>query len=479
MSRSRLAGVATMLTVLASVPGAAPAAECPSDGYTLWSNGLLRGANVFQGRNPMGASNGIGDGDFVQADFDDLARAGANYVHLSHAGVFGEASPYDADPVAEANLDRMLDLADRAGLFAGIAFRSGPGRNENAISNRDGPVLETIWTDAAAQDAWAAMIAHVAERYRDRPHLVALSIMVEPNAYARHGFIDPPDFNAIYRGSLEDVNVLYAKATAAVRAVNAAIPILLEPEGYGNVDWLPFVTVTGDDRTVYTAHDYTPFDYTHEQKPGATYPGNYDLDGAPPLEHVDATYLASYLQTLQDYVDLHGVPVALTEFGVHRKAANAAGYLTDRIGIQNGLGSWAVWTWQPLGFEDPFNAHDPSAVHDALVAAWAANCTRGGAGGTRGGIIRGVTAKLRKNGTGGKPIPKVTVSTDGASATTKRKPRRIRGAYELRVAAGTHAITASAGRAICHVGTPTGPPTLTITLASDEVREVDVYCAKR
>jgi hypothetical protein len=118
-------------------------------------------------------------------------------------------------------------------------------------------------------------------------------------------------------------------------------------------------------------------------------------------------------------------------------------------------------------------------VHDALVAAWAANCTRGGAGETRGGIIRGMTAKLRKNGTGGKPIPKVTVSTDGASETTKRKPRRIRGAYELRVAAGTHAMTASAGRAICHVGTTNGPPTLTITLASDEVRKVDVYCRKR
>jgi hypothetical protein len=90
-----------------------------------------------------------------------------------------------------------------------------------------------------------------------------------------------------------------------------------------------------------------------------------------------------------------------------------------------------------------------------------------------------VTAKLRKNGTGGKPIPKVTVGTDGASTTTKRKPRSSRGAYELRISAGTHTIAASARRAVCHVGTTDGPPTLTITLASDEVRNIDVYCAKR
>jgi hypothetical protein len=336
---SRLACVTTMLAVLASVPGAAPATECPSDAYALWSDGLLRGANVFQGRNPGGASNGIGDGDFVQADFDDLARAGANYVHFSHAGVFGETPPTPS--IRPRKRISTVCSIWRIAPACSPASRSAraPGRNENAISDRDGPLLETIWTDVVAQDAWAAMVAHVAERYRDRPHLVALSVMVEPNAYARHGFVDPADFYALYRGSSEDVNGLYAKATATVRAVNAGIPILLEPEGYGNVDWLPFVTATGDDRTVYTAHDYTPFDYTHEQKQGATYPGNYDLDGAPPLEHVDATYLMSYLQTLQDYVDLHGVPVALTEFGVHRTAANAASYLADRIAIQNGLGS--------------------------------------------------------------------------------------------------------------------------------------------
>src|SRR5689334_19383626 len=129
--------LAAFVLILASAPPLS-AADCPSDKFELWSTGVLRGANVFQGRNPGGASNGIGDGDFAQSDFDDLAAAGANYVQISHAGLFAETPPYALDPVAEANLDRVVNMASQAGLYAVIAFRSGPGRNENAISNREG-----------------------------------------------------------------------------------------------------------------------------------------------------------------------------------------------------------------------------------------------------------------------------------------------------------------------------------------------------
>ena len=254
---------------------------CPSDAYSLWSAGILRGANVFQGRNPGGASTGFGDGDFTQADFDDLAAAGANYVQISHAGLFAETPPYALDSAAEANLDRIVAMAGAANLYAVIALRSGPGRNENAISNRDGPVLETIWTDAAARDAWVDMLRHTAERYGPNPTVIGYSIMVEPNDYARRGFIDPGPFYAQFAGTLEDVNVLYAMATTAIRAVDPETPILLEPEGYGNVTWLPFVTPIAAANMVYTAHDYTPFDYSHQQVPNASYPGTYTVEGVP------------------------------------------------------------------------------------------------------------------------------------------------------------------------------------------------------
>ncbi len=55
------------------------------------------------------------------------------------------------------------------GLCVGIAFRSGAGRNEDAISSRDGIALESMWSEQAAQDAWASMLRHTAERYRSTP----------------------------------------------------------------------------------------------------------------------------------------------------------------------------------------------------------------------------------------------------------------------------------------------------------------------
>jgi aryl-phospho-beta-D-glucosidase BglC (GH1 family) len=457
------------------LPRIAPAADCPADRFDLWNIGVLRGANVFQGRNPGGASNGIGDGDFAQSDFEDLAAAGANYVQISHAGIFAETPPYALDGNAQANLDRVIGMASAAGLYAVIAFRSGPGRNENAISNRDGTLRETIWTDEAAHAAWVAMLRHAADRYGANPTVVGLSVMVEPNAYARHGYIDPGEFYPTYGGTLEDVNRLHADAIAAIREVNTEVPVLLEPEGYGNVAWLAYLTPSADARIVYTAHDYTPFDYTHQLVGGATYPGDYDVEGQ--VRHVDRPFLATYLAALQSFADTHGVPVALTEFGVHRTAPNAATFLTDRIGIQDTLGSWAVWTWQPAGFDDPFDMHDASAAHDALVAAWATSCRRAGTGPATGsGTISGRVRLLKRNGSQGKAITKATVTVDALSQRVRR--RKPKGSYAFEVAAGTHTVSAAAGRKVCHVGTPDGPQALQVVVTDGAAPAVDVFCAR-
>ena len=465
------------IVYLAAVLFMAPtarAADCPTDAYTLWSDGIARGANIFQGRNPGGATNGFGDGDFTQTDFDELAAAGANYVQISHAGLFAETPPYALDPDAEANLDRVVGMARGAGMYAVIAFRSGPGRNENAISNRDGTVRETIWSNQGAHEAWVAMLRHAAERYGPDPTVIGFSVMVEPNAYARFGFPDPQFFYLDHSGTLEDVNRLHADAVAAIREVDPETPVLLEPDGFGNVVWLSYITPLADAHIVYTAHDYTPFDYSHQQQAGGNYPGTYDVDGQ--MVPVTQAFLATYLHRLQDYVDAHGVPVALTEFGVHRTAPNAAAYLADRIAIQDLLGSWAVWVWQPAGFIDPFSVHDPSAVHDVLTTAWARNCRRAGGGGGGVATIEGRARKLQRNGRAGKPIAQVMVSVGNLSQVTRK--RRKKGAYLLTVPTGAQQVRATLPNRTCHVGAPAGPPALDIALTRDERRTIDVFCGR-
>jgi aryl-phospho-beta-D-glucosidase BglC (GH1 family) len=333
----------------------------------LWNTGqaVLRGANVYQGRNVFNADVPFGDGAFSQADFDDLAAAGANYVHISHAGLFAEDAPYALDQAAVDNLDKILGFARNAGLYAGIAFRSGPGRNDlSIVDSTNAQAKHDIWTSQAAQDAWVEQVKFAAQKYAADPIVVGLSVMVEPTAYSQHDFIGPEEFYAQFGGTIEDVNGLYAKATTAIRSVAPTLPILLEPEGHGNINWLPFLKVTGDPATVYTPHDYAPFKFTHDGK------GKY------PSRKNNETTLAQSLGVVDSFGQTNGVPVAITEFGARKIAKTASKYIAARISIQDTIGNWVVWVWQPAGFRDKFSVHNPGKIQDVLKAAWATNCTR-------------------------------------------------------------------------------------------------------
>ena len=229
----------------------------------------------FQGRNPGGATNGFGDGDFTQADFNELAAAGANYVQISHAGLFAETPPYAPNQAAQDNLDQVISMAPAPPPLRGDRFllRAGPLRERHQQPRRHPARDHLHGTRPRTTPGWRCFGTPRSATALN-PTVVGYSIMVEPNAYARHGYIDPPDFYATYIGTLEDVNGLYADAVAAIRQVDTETPILLEPEGYGNVNWLANIVAINDPHMVYTAHDYTPFDYTHEQIAQPDYPGD-------------------------------------------------------------------------------------------------------------------------------------------------------------------------------------------------------------
>jgi hypothetical protein len=360
-----LGSVALLVVIDGSSARAVPCA--PAQEIDLWPKGAakLRGANVYQGRNVFNADVSFGDGPFTQSDFDDLAAAGANYVHISHAGLYAEDPPYALDMAAVSNLDNVLNMARNAGLYAGIAFRSGPGRNDLAIVDAANPEAKhEIWTSQAAQDSWVDMVKYAANRYKNDEIVVGLSVMVEPTAYSQHGFIDPEAFYAQFGGTLEDVNGLYARATAAIREVDESTPILLEPEGHGNIEWLPYLDVTGDARTVYTPHDYVPFKFTHNTK------GKY------PSRNNNRTTQADRLSQIAAFSQTNNVRVALTEFGARRGAKGAAKYIADRAAILESIGNYVIWVWQPAGFNDRFSVHNPGKIQEAIKAAWTQNCTR-------------------------------------------------------------------------------------------------------
>ncbi|MBM3122939.1 MAG: glycoside hydrolase family 5 protein, partial [Chloroflexi bacterium] len=175
----------------------APVEELPAsaDKWSLWTHGTqLRGANLWQRivvpevDGPDFLGSGYIGPPVEPSDLEALAALGANVINLSHPGLFTERLPYVVDEQAQANLDRLIDMAAQADLFVVITFRTGPGRSDFTFY-RDGAgdwfdedlLIETVWTEAEAQDAWAEMWRYTAERYRDNPVVVGYDLMCEPN----------------------------------------------------------------------------------------------------------------------------------------------------------------------------------------------------------------------------------------------------------------------------------------------------------
>jgi len=114
-----------------------PTSETEIDKWSLWTGGTrLRGANIWQRRvypaldGPTFLGPGPVGPPFIQSDFDNLAALGANYVNISHPGLFTESPPYVLDQDIQDSLDNLLDMIEQANMFAVISARTGPGRSD-------------------------------------------------------------------------------------------------------------------------------------------------------------------------------------------------------------------------------------------------------------------------------------------------------------------------------------------------------------
>lgn len=398
------------VTAPVAPPEAAPLPDGGAyDKFALWTGGPhLRGANIWQrvvvpevdGPDFLGAGH-IGP-PYIQADFDRLAALGANYVNISGPGLFTETPPYILDEAVQANLDALLDMIAAADMFAVISARTGPGRSDftfydDGIEDWGDPalVVETVWTDATAQDAWGEMWRYTAQRYRDHPVVVGYDLMVEPNAAGRLlGIYEPGDFYPAYAGTRYDWNQFYPRLVAAIRTVDTATPVLVGAMGWSAVRWLPALEPVDDPRIVYMAHQYWPqTQYTHQHPlENRPYPGQYDIDWDGEPDDFDRDRLAAYLAPVEAFQAAHGVPVGINEFGVVRWAPDAAAFMRDELALFEALGvNHALWVFNPawlphqrndsmdfLHGPDPADhaADDDNALLAAIRANWSLNTVR-------------------------------------------------------------------------------------------------------
>ncbi|MBI9049747.1 MAG: cellulase family glycosylhydrolase [Anaerolineaceae bacterium] len=376
------------------------------DKFSLWTNGTqLRGANTWQRLvDPQYDDDDfLGDGyigpPYTQDDFNGLAALGANYVNLSHPGIFTERPPYVLDEKAQANLDAMIAMAAEADLFVVISFRTGPGRNDFTFYRDDDwfdsdDLIENVWYEADAQQAWVEMWRYTAERYRDHAVVVGYDLMCEPNAVEILDEWEHDQFYADYGNTISDWNRWYPQIVNAIREVDTQTPILVGGEGYSALDWLPYLNIMDDPRMVYAFHQYAPHMYTHQEPPFLThtYPGKFDADYDGQKDIVDQDWLADYLSIVTDLSDQHGIVMAVNEYGVVRWEPGAVEFMVDEMSIFEELGlNYALWVWDPdwppwnegvNGFnfrygENPSNTEEtPNEFQDVIVEFWARNEVR-------------------------------------------------------------------------------------------------------
>ncbi len=383
-----------------------PRPPASGDKWSLWTSGTqLRGANIYQRRvyPELDGTEFIGPGPFgppyTQADFDRLAELGANYVNISGPGLFTVEPPYVVDEEAVANLDHLLEMAAQADLFAVITFRSGPGRSEFAILGPadwlpDSYIIQTVWTDADARAAWAEMWRYAAERYRGNPIVVGYDLMCEPNSNAALDIWDPETFYADYAGSGYDWNAWYPHLVSAIRAVDTSTPILVGGNSYSGVEWLPYLQPVDAPHIVYTIHQYSPHEYTHQEPPGLTrsYPGTFDTDYNGSVEAFDRAWLEALLGIAAEFQSTHQAVLAVNEYGLERWEPGGADFIRDEMSLFEQYGwNYAAWQWHaswlPLAEGDNnFNflfgpdpadlTEVPNALLDAFTGAWARNTIR-------------------------------------------------------------------------------------------------------
>lgn len=369
-----------------SMPKLASLAAEPVDKWSLWTSGTqLRGANVHQwpvypelvgteviGPGPVGPP-------LTQGDFDRMAAMGANYVNLSIPGIYTIDPPFELDEGVLQNMDHVLEMVANAHMYAVISYRTGPGRTEftfywDEVGDWFGReyLNDSIWCDQAAQDAWVEMWRDTANHYKDNPIIVGYDLMVEPNAnevgcHALDDNLDiwePDEFLAEYGGTLYDWGQLYPRITDAIRQVDTETPIIIGGMGYSAVDWLPYLEPTGDPRTVYAAHQYMPYVYTHQYPDDPyDYPGKYDTDWDGVDDDFNRAWMDEWLSTVDAYRDEHGVPVVINEFGGTRWNPGFAQFMDDQMSLfeERGL-NYAFWewpsTWEPFVSDvNAFNIH--------------------------------------------------------------------------------------------------------------------------
>lgn len=329
--------------------------------WDLWRAGTcLRGVNTWQ---KTYEKDGLAYLTYAYRpeDFVELKRLKANYVNVSFPGIYSvrpKGEGYVLEPEVLKELKLMVKHLRESNLFAVVAFRTGPGRNEAVFGGEKEAPLSDVWTSPAARDAWVAMWKEASAALKDETNVVGYDLMVEP--------VGDKEKVADAAGNRERYRLWYdlaGKIAKQIRDGGDETPILVGGANGSSACSLACLPAITSSNVVYTAHQYEPFIYTHqavgpegeEEQQKSEFDCKSLKSASPRPRKVNRPdgakgRLERIYSMINGFRSARGrAPVVINEFGVYRWAPSVRDHLRDEIGFIERLGAnHALWLWEPL-----------------------------------------------------------------------------------------------------------------------------------
>jgi len=307
---------------------------------TFWSQ-PQRGGNSFNEQPPD------------RAYFDALRATGATWVRLTpdkwrSAGgrdfLMGNADRYQGlVPADVAILRRVLDDADAAGIKVVLVPLSLPllrWKQKNG-----GVVDQRLWQSFDNHRLAQAFWRDLARALHGHPALVAYNLINEPAPEYGTPLREHADsaamraWYATVKDGPRDLPRFYTGLIAAVREVDADMPLMLDPGWYAAADALAYWPAPlKDPHLLYSVHMYEPYAATSAPNQKRATPYRYPavVPFGPGKTQWDAKRVASYLQQPLAWADEHGVArsqMVVGEFGCMRRWPDCPAYLEDVLRV--------------------------------------------------------------------------------------------------------------------------------------------------
>ncbi len=362
MSHGSVCAVALKILVAAFTVRTSAAQPAPAAKIDAWSR-PLRGANyvAYEGH--------------AAEDLSAAAAYGVRLIRLFLPGIdreWPEEQDYFAsDEYARrlAALDEVIRIAAANGMKVVVAGGTVPGRMYNW--NEHGRGDRRLWRAHWRHDEFAAFWRRMAERYGANPAVIGYELLNEPHFEQSR---EPDRWSRAFlaafaedvRDTPGDLNLLYRRAVAAIRAVDRETPIVLDSGAWASpATFFYLQPVKGDDRIIYSFHWYEPQSFTvwRNHQGSATYPGCVTEEESAGEDRVEVAwdigahrrFMAAPVQAWQKEHSIPSNRILCGEFSADRRATGAAEWNRDVIAVLDENG----WHWTYYIFrERGWNAKD-------------------------------------------------------------------------------------------------------------------------